>query len=107
MGILKTMSTDQSLSSLITFDCTCTLKIIMILILAFVKTDLPEFARDIDFCLSLLEDMEQIGFCKSVVFDLPVRLAELGITRVRKETGVTMDLSRESALSQLWPGFDP
>lgn len=105
--VLKTMSAEQSISSLITFDCVCTLKIIMILALGLAKSDSQELRRDVQFCVSILENMEQVGFCKSVVRELPTRLAQLGVKTEPNEEDVKVDFARPTTVSNLWPEFDP
>jgi hypothetical protein len=104
--VLKTMSTDQSISSLITFDCVCTLKIIMILVLGLAKSESQELRLDIETCVSILENMEQVGFCRSVVQELPARLAQLGFKSEPNED-VKVDLAQQATVSNLWPEFDP
>jgi len=105
--VIKTMSTDQSISSLITFDCVCTLKVIMILALGLAKSESQDLRRDIGACVSMLENMEQVGFCRSVVQELPTRLAQLGIKSESNDTDVKVDFAQQATLSNLWPEFDP
>jgi len=105
--VIKTMSTDQSISSLITFDCVCTLKVIMILALGLAKSESQELRRDIEACVSMLENMEQVGFCRSVVQELPTRLAQLGFKSESNDTDVKVDFAQQATLSNLWPEFDP
>lgn len=102
MVILKTMSNDRTISSLITFDSTCALKVIMVLVLALAKTNSAQYRQDIEACLSLVQRMEQIGFCKTAVQELPMRLAELGVMKEQEDTEAQNDL----IVSQLWPELD-
>lgn len=104
--VLKTMSTDQSISSLITFDCVCTLKIIMILVLGLAKSESQELRQDIETCVLILENMEQVGFCRSVVQELPTRLAQLGFKSESSED-IKVDFAQQATVSNLWPEFDP
>lgn len=73
------MSKDETLSSLTVYDSGCVLKIILISILSLWRTNMPEYRGDIESCVVLLKGMEQIGFCKTVVAELPAHLDELGI----------------------------
>lgn len=104
--IFKTMSQDGTLSSLVTFDATCILKVIMIMILALMKTNLQKYWLNIEVCLSLLQGMEQIGFCKTVVPELYTRFNELGIMQGPQEGEVTINVERHTDESQFWPAFD-
>jgi len=104
--VLKSMAKDQSLSSLVTFDCVCALKIVFMLLLVISKNDLPEYRADIEVCVSLLEGMEQIGFCKTVVDELPSRLAGLGYKREHIEADIKSDTVVQDDPSQLWTNFD-
>jgi hypothetical protein len=105
--VLKTMSMDQSLSSLVTFDCVCTLKVIMILALGLARSDTQELRRDVELCVSVLENMEQVGFCSSVVHELPMRLAQLGFKSEPNNADVKVGFADPAAVSNLWPEFDP
>lgn len=105
--VLKTMSKDQSISSLVTFDCVCTLKVIMILVLGLAKSESQEVRRDIEACISILENMEQVGFCRSVVQELPTRLVQLGFKSESNEIDLKVDLGQQATISNLWPEFDP
>jgi len=81
MSTLKIMEQDCILSSLITFDATCVLKVVMVLVLAFVNTNWESYRRDIETCVSLLQGMEQIGFCQTATQELPIRLKELDVLK--------------------------
>jgi len=81
MSTLKAMEQDHTLSSLVTFDATCVLKVVMVLVLALFNTNLEEYRRDIETCVSLLQGMEQVGFCQTATQELPIRLKELGILK--------------------------
>jgi hypothetical protein len=105
--VLKTMSKDQSISSLITFDCVCTLKVIMILALGLARAESQELRRDIEACVSILENMEQVGFCRSVVQELPMRLAQLGLKSESNDADVKLDFGQQATVATLWPEFDP
>ena len=104
--IFKTMAQDRILSSLITFDSTCALKVVMIMILALVKTNSQKYRLDIELCLSLLRGMEQVGFCKTVVPELYDRFNELGIMQDPGEYDNSTDIQRHTVESQFWPAFD-
>lgn len=104
--VLKSMENDRSLSSLMTFDCTCTLKVIMILSLALAKRESAELRAEYEFCIGLIDRMEQIGFCKSVNEELPSHLARLNVKKERRESDASMKVS-PNAVSQMWSGFDP
>lgn len=103
--ILKSMGTDGVLSSLVTFDSTCILKVAMIMILALVKTGQQKYRGEIETCLSLLRDMEQIGFCKAVLAELPERLHDLGIMRKENDIETSKDIENPST-PQFCPEFD-
>jgi hypothetical protein len=99
MTVLRTMDADGSLSSLVTFDCVCTLKIIMILSLELARSDKEELKREIEFCVKVLGNMEQVGFCKSVVQELPMRLKQMGIKKEKED-------DEQGGVVQLWQGFE-
>ncbi|TVY82146.1 putative transcriptional regulatory protein [Lachnellula suecica] len=86
LSTLKTMELDQTLSSLVTFDATCVLKVVMVLVLALVKTNSEEYRNDIVKCVSLLQGMEQIGFCQKATQELPIRLKELGVLKDKDDS---------------------
>ncbi|RFU32876.1 hypothetical protein B7463_g3476, partial [Scytalidium lignicola] len=77
--VLKSMSAESSLSSLVTFDTCFILKITMVFVLALGKTGSLEYQIDMEDCFSILRGMEPVGFCGLVVQELPVRLAEIGL----------------------------
>jgi len=104
--IFKTMSQNRTLSSLVTFDSTCVLKVIMIMILALVKTNSQKYRLDIELCMSLLQGMEQVGFCKTVVPELYARFNELGIMQDPQGCADSSDVQRRTVESQFWPAFD-
>ena len=78
-AILKDMASSGTLSSLIAFDSTCILRLIIIFILAYAHTRLPQYNEHIQSLIDLIRGMEQIGFTKMVAEETPVRLADLGI----------------------------
>jgi hypothetical protein len=104
--ILNTMSQDRTLSSLVVFDSTCILKVVMIMILALVKTNSQKYRLNIELCLSLLQGMEQVGFCKTVVPELYARFNELGIMQDPQDCDVSTDVQTHTVESQFWPVFD-
>jgi hypothetical protein len=106
LAVLKTMRTDQSISSLMTFDCVCTLKVIMILALGLAKSESQDIRRDLQSCVSILENMEQVGFCRSVVQELPTRLTQLGVKSESNETDLRLDFGQQATVSNLWSDFD-
>jgi hypothetical protein len=102
MSTLKTMEQEHTLSSLVTFDATCVLKVIMVLVLAFVNTNSENYRRDIETCVLLLQGMEQVGFCQTATQELPIRLKELDVL---KDQGITEDQD-SSASDQAALDFD-
>ncbi|KAF2640662.1 aldehyde dehydrogenase-like protein [Massarina eburnea CBS 473.64] len=106
IAILQGMAEDNVLSSLTAFDSTCLLRVVMIFILAYAHTKMPQYRAHIEVGFGLLRDMEQIGFCKMVTEETPMRVADLGITIENKEqqTGVLLD---DELIAQLWNNFDP
>jgi hypothetical protein len=104
--IFKTMSQDRTLSSLVIFDSTCILKVVMIMILALVKTNLQKYRLDIELCLILLQGMEQVGFCKTVAPELFSRFKELGIMQDPHVYSSSNDVQRPAVEPPLWPAFD-
>lgn len=88
--VLKAMREEGSLSSLVTIDCTCALKVIMIYILVVAREDVDggtgkgrwrEAIEMIEEIVEVLESMEQVGFVNSIVGEIPQRLEKLGIKR--------------------------
>ncbi|CAI6329006.1 unnamed protein product [Periconia digitata] len=107
IAILQKMGEDNILTSLTAFDSTCILRVIMIFILAYAHTKIPQYRSHIETGLAMLRQMEQIGFTKMVTEETPIRVAELGITFDEgKETqpGVVLD---DALIAQLWNNFDP
>jgi len=51
--------------------------------------------------------MEQVGFCRSVVQELPARLAQLGFKSEPNEEDIKVDFAQPTTVSNLWPDFDP
>lgn len=107
--VLKEMRAEGSLSSLVTIDCTCALKIIMIFILVIAREEVEgavgkgrarEARELIQGVVDVLDGMEQVGFVKSVVGELPQRLERLGIKREVEDRPV------QESLAQSWAGFD-
>lgn len=109
IAILQQMADDNVLSSLTAFDSTCFLRIVMIFILAYAHTKLPQYRTHIETSITLLRGMEQVGFCKMCAEETPLRLTDLGITFTpvdNKETptGVLLD---DDLIAQIWGNFDP
>ncbi|KAF2676268.1 aldehyde dehydrogenase-like protein [Lentithecium fluviatile CBS 122367] len=109
IAILQQMAEDNTLSSLTAFDSTCFLRLVMIFILAYAHTKLPQYRTHIETSINLLRGMEQVGFCKMVTEETPLRLADLGITFTTVDskdtnTGVLLD---DDLIAQIWGNFDP
>jgi hypothetical protein len=109
IAILQQMANDKSLSSLTAFDSTCFLRIVMIFILAYAHTKLPQYRTHMETSINLLRSMEQVGFCKMVTEETPLRLADLGITFTPVDSkdnnaGVLLD---DELIAQIWGNFDP
>jgi aldehyde dehydrogenase (NAD+) len=105
LAILQQMAEDNVLSSLTAFDSTCILRIIMILILAFGHTKQHHYRTQIEAAIELLRSMPQIGFCKMVTEETPMRLSDLGITDDKvSNAGVLLD---DDLIAQLWGNLDP
>ncbi|KAH8814890.1 hypothetical protein F5884DRAFT_770330 [Xylogone sp. PMI_703] len=79
LPVLKGMSAERSLSSLITFDTSFILKISMVFVLALGKTGSLEYQIAMEECFMIVQAMEPVGFCALVIQELPVRLAEIGL----------------------------
>jgi len=108
--VLKEMRAEGSLSSLVTIDCTCALKVIMIYSLVIAREEVEggvgkvrarEARELIQGVVDVLEGMEQVGFVKSVVGELPQRLDRLGIKREVEDNRPVQE-----SLAQSWAGFD-
>lgn len=106
LGILQQMATDSTLSSLTAFDSTCLLRLVMVFILAFAHTKMPQYRSHIETTISLMKSMEQIGFSKMVAEETPMRLSDLGIPIETKE-GNTSVLLDDDLIAQLWRNLDP
>jgi aldehyde dehydrogenase (NAD+) len=110
VAILKKMGDDGTLSSLTAFDSTCVLRLIMIFILAYAHTRLPQYNAHIEKLVELVRGMEQIGFTKMVAEETPGRLADLGIPeQVHQGNGdahAPVQLNDEM-MAQLWGNWDP
>jgi aldehyde dehydrogenase (NAD+) len=104
LAILQQMAADNALSSVTAFDSTCLLRIVMIFILAFGHTKMNHYRSHIEDSIDLLRGMHQIGFCKMVTEETPMRLADLGITRDVNNAGVLLD---DDLIAQLWGNLDP
>ncbi|KAF2262883.1 aldehyde dehydrogenase [Lojkania enalia] len=105
LAILQQMAADGMLSSITAFDSTCLLRIVMIFILAFAHTRLPHYRSNIEASIDLMRGMKQVGFCKMVTEETPMRLADLGITDEKvSNAGVLLD---DDLIAQLWGNFDP
>lgn len=108
IAILKQMAKDSVLSSLTAFDSTCILRLVIVFILAYVHTRLPQYSEHIWHLVELVNGMEQIGFTKMVSEETPIRLADLGIPKHvptinnNNHTPVTLD---DATMAQLW-GWD-
>ncbi|EUC33930.1 hypothetical protein COCCADRAFT_36289 [Bipolaris zeicola 26-R-13] len=108
IAILKQMATDGVLSSLTAFDSTCILRLVIVFILAYVHTRLPQYSEYIWQLVELANGMEQIGFTKMVSEETPIRLADLGISKHvptnndNHHTPVALD---DATMAQLW-GWD-
>lgn len=106
LGIMQQMATDNTLSSLTAFDSTCLLRLVMVFILAFAHTKMPQYRSHIEASVSLIKSLEQIGFSKMVAEETPLRLADLGIPIETKE-GNTSVLLDDDLIAQLWGNLDP
>ncbi len=118
MSILAQMANDGTLSSLIAFDSTCILRLIMIFILAYAHTRTPQYSAHIEKLIELSRGMEQIGFTKMVTEETPMRLADLGIMGQAQQSNgdsngdcngdgngpVHLD---DEMIAQLWGNWDP
>lgn len=105
LTILQQMAVDMTLSSLTTFDSTCILRVVMIFILAFARTKLRQYQLHLEKCVDLFRGMEQVAFCKIVTEEIPMRLADLGISP-ELEHGTTGVLLDDDMIAQLWGNFD-
>lgn len=103
LAILQQMAADNVLSSITAFDSTCILRIVMIFILAFGHTKMPQYRTNIEDSLGLLKGMHHVGFTKMVAEETPMRVADLGITLDNTSTNVVDD----DIIAQLWGNLDP
>jgi hypothetical protein len=109
IAILKQMADDGTISSLTASDSTCILRLIMIFILAYAHTRMPQYRSHIEKLMELTQGMEQIGFTKMVTEETPMRLAELGILgRAQQGNGDanTPVHMNSDMLAQLWGNWD-
>ncbi|KAF2178990.1 aldehyde dehydrogenase-like protein [Zopfia rhizophila CBS 207.26] len=106
LSILQRMATDNNLSSLTAFDSTCILRGIMIFILAFAHTKMQHYRSKIETSLKLLQGMEQVGFCRTVTEETPLRLTDLGLLEDDKARNAAVLLD-DDLIAQLWGNFDP
>ncbi|KAF1966846.1 aldehyde dehydrogenase [Bimuria novae-zelandiae CBS 107.79] len=105
LNVLEQMARDNTLSSLTSFDSTCLLRLVMVFILAFVHTKMPQYRSHIETSNSLMKSMEQIGFSKMVAEETPIRLADLGIP-IETNEGNTSVLLDDDLIAQLWGNLD-
>lgn len=105
LSILQQMATNNTMSSLTAFDSTCLLRSVMVFILAFAHTKMPQYRTHIETSISLMKSLEQIGFSKMVAEETPLRLADLGIPIDTKE-GNTSVLLDDDLIAQLWGNLD-
>ncbi len=77
----------------------------MILALGLAKSESQETRRDLQSCVSILENMEQVGFCRSVLQELPTRLAQPGVKSEPKEMDMEVSLM-QGAGDILQPNLD-
>jgi hypothetical protein len=78
----------------------------MILALGLAKSESQDIRRDLQSCVSILENMEQVGFCRSVVQELPTRLTQLGVKSESNETDLKLDFGQQATVANLWSDFD-
>lgn len=106
LAILQRMAEDNVLSSITAFDSTCLLRIIMIFILAFGHTKMHAYRSNIEDSMALLRGMQQVGFCRMVTEETPMRLKELGMGEgsTRESAGVLLD---DDLIAMLWGNLDP
>ena len=78
----------------------------MILALGLAKSESQDIRRDLQSCVSILENMEQVGFCRSVVQELPTRLTQLGVKSESNEKDLKLDFGQQATVSNLWSDFD-
>jgi len=104
--VLKEMKKDGSLSSLVTVDCNCALKVIMIFSLVIAREEADgglrkgrgrEAKEMIVGVIDVLEGMEEVGFVKSVVGELPQRLERMGIKREAEDYVQVQENSGQSS----------
>ncbi|KAF2006126.1 aldehyde dehydrogenase-like protein [Amniculicola lignicola CBS 123094] len=107
LAILQQMGADDTLGSLTAFDSTCLLRIIMIFILAYAHTKMNHYRSNINASIELLRTMQQIGFCKMVTEETPMRLVDLGITEEGEGAGEKGVLLDDDLIAQLWGTLDP
>jgi hypothetical protein len=110
LAILQDMAANGTLSSLTAFDSTCILRLVMIFILAYAHTRMPQYSTHIEKLMALAQGMEQIGFTKMVAEETPGRLADLGIpgeVRQADEIAAGPVHLDDEMIAQLWGNWDP
>ncbi|KAF1844823.1 aldehyde dehydrogenase-like protein [Cucurbitaria berberidis CBS 394.84] len=110
--ILQQMAADGTLSSLTAFDSTCILRLVMVFILAYAHTRMPQYSSHIETLISLSRGMEQIGFTKMVTEETPGRLADLGIPEEPQPPNGNGNVDapvhlNDEMIAQLWGNWDP
>ncbi|KAF2280517.1 aldehyde dehydrogenase-like protein [Westerdykella ornata] len=102
LAVLQQLAAANALSSMTAFDSTCILRIVMIFILAFGHTKMQHYRTNIDETLRLVNGMHQVGFCKMVAEETPMRLRDLGIT-----SDTSSNILDDQLLAELWGNLDP
>lgn len=110
ISILQDMAANGTLSSLIAFDSTCLLRLVIICILAYAHTRTSQYSKHIEKLIALVQGMEQIGFTKMVAEETPGRLADLGLPEqpqtVDSGTAGPVQLD-DQMITQWWSNWDP
>lgn len=79
VALFQGMLRDRTISSLTTFDSTTVLRCITIFMCAFGYYQTSDFKRDANDCVEIARNMEQIGFARMIVAEMPLHIQSLGM----------------------------
>ncbi|KAH6642404.1 fungal-specific transcription factor domain-containing protein [Boeremia exigua] len=77
VALFQNMIRDRTISSLTTFDSTTVLRCITIFMCAFVYYQTPDIKQDANDCMDIAKSMEQLGFARMIVAEVPLHLKNL------------------------------
>ncbi|QKX54971.1 uncharacterized protein TRUGW13939_02061 [Talaromyces rugulosus] len=94
VNILRRMRDDQTLSSLVLFDCHFIGEVIDVLKMAFQKLGSTEHQVMLQFCVDTFSAMERIGWCEKIFPEVEISVQESGVLLPR-----TMNTTRPPELN--------